>query len=449
MDCVNLRDPKDRISFGAAVQVGLGANGGLYLPAEWPPLPSALLDEWLALPRPERLAAFATHFLGEEFGGDEAAGIPRAALDFPVPLVALEPGVRVLELFHGPTLAFKDVGARFMARAMATRRARLTSMGIHPTSRVTILTATSGDTGSAVADAFHDVPGIDVVILYPAGRITRVQEMQMITLGDNIHALAVTGDFDDCQRLVKGAFQDPELRRTAGLTTANSMNMGRLLPQVTYYFDAVAELRAAGIAEPPLISVPSGNFGNLTAGVMAARLGLPVAGFVAATNENDTVPRYLAGGAYAPAATVETPSSAMDVAAPNNWPRIEALGGDRAALAALITGERVDTAETLATIRAVAERTGYTLDPHAAVGYAALARVRARRTTPPPGIVLATAHPAKFNDVMERALGRPVPLPERLAACLMRKPRGGQLAATPDALSEYLRFLRPGARHDG
>lgn len=441
MLCVNLRDPGDRVSFTAAVRAGLGRAGGLYLPAAWPPLPAATLAAWLALPRPARLAAFAAHFLGDELGAEEAAALAGAALDFPVPLVALEPGVWVLELFHGPTLAFKDVGARFMARALAARPAGGADAPDPPRGRVTILTATSGDTGAAVAHAFHGVAGIDVVILYPAGRITRVQEMQMITLGDNVRALAVAGDFDDCQRLVKGAFEDAELRRAAGLTTANSMNMGRLLPQVTYYLDAVAQLRALGVMEPPLMSVPSGNFGNLTAGVMAARLGLPLAGFVAATNENDTVPRYLAGQAWAPAATVETPSSAMDVAVPNNWPRIEALGGDRTALNRLLTAERVTSEETLATIRAVAERTGYTLDPHGAVAYAALARARARQATPPPGILLATAHPAKFNDVMERALGHPVALPERLAACLDRPPRGGRLTATSAALADFVRSL--------
>lgn len=429
-------DSSGAITFRDALFRGLAPDGSLYLPIDLPRFSEAEVEGLLSMARRERVAALARRLLGDEFGAADAERIAVEALDFPIPLVPLRPGLLALELFHGPTLAFKDVGARFMARAMASARSGREGP-------ITILTATSGDTGSAVAHAFHGVPGIDVVVLYPAGRISRVQEMQMATLGDNIHALAVAGSFDDCQRLVKTAFADPGLRAATGLTTANSMNLGRLVPQLFYYYDLLAELRRLGLPDPAVVAVPSGNFGNVTAGLLAVRTGLPITRFLAATNANDTVPRYLCSRRWEPAATRETPSSAMDVALPNNWPRVEALLAaaepEGTAPPPRLDAVAVSDADTIDTIRRIHEVSGYVLDPHGAVGVRALELTS--RPDAGPAVVLATAHPAKFNDVMTRALGTPVPLPESLAACLERPHRGGRLDAEPSALAGFLRRL--------
>ncbi len=437
MICEGTGGGGETCTFVEALFAGLDRQGGLLLPRDWPALARGEIDELLALDFVERSSRLTRRLLGDELGETACDRIVRDALNFPVPLARIDERVFALELFHGPTLAFKDFGARFMARAMAEGR----RLGAPGGGRITILTATSGDTGSAVARAFHGIEGIDVVILYPAGRISPVQELQMITLGGNIHPLAVRGTFDDCQRLVKGALGDAELRRDAGLTTANSMNLGRLVPQVFYYFEAVAPLRRRGGGHGVVVSVPSGNFGNLTAGILAWRLGLPVSGFIAATNANDTVPRYLADGAYAPRATVATLSTAMDVAAPNNWGRIERLfTGDLRAIRDLVRAESVTDDETLRAIREVHSRTGYTLDPHAAVGYAAMERIGLPEAMC--GVVLATAHPAKFNEVLRRALGREVPLPERLARCLELPHERRDLEGTAEALRGFLLTLR-------
>jgi threonine synthase len=411
-----------------ALLQGLAPDGGLYLPECLPAYPggffrrpaTTMADAGLALLGP---------FL-DEVPADVARRLVADALDFDVPLVELEDGVHVLELFHGPTLAFKDVAARFLARFLAW----LARGSERP---LTVLVATSGDTGSAVAQAFLGVAGTRVAVLYPRGKVSPLQEKQFTTLGGNVEALAVDGVFDDCQRLVKAAFVDRELQERLFLTSANSINVGRLLPQMVYYVHAVAQLGAG--APSPLISVPSGNFGNLTAGLLAKRLGMPAARFVAATNVNDVVPEYLESGVYAPRPSRATISNAMDVGDPSNFARLLALyGGDAAALRRDLRGSRHDDDATRRAIREVYARTGYVLDPHTAVGYLGLKESQAGAGADRPGIVLATAHPVKFREHVEPLIGRAIEVPERLARCLERESRARPLAAE---LSELKAFL--------
>ena len=362
---------------------------------------------------------------------DERARLVAETLDFEIPLVELGGGVWVLELFHGPTLAFKDVGARFMARLMA----RWAGDDPRP---LTVLTATSGDTGGAVARAFAGLDGVRVAVLYPRGKVSPIQEKQFTTLGGNVQALAVAGDFDDCQRLAKEAFRDPRLRAELRLTSANSINIGRLLPQMVYYFQAAARLPAG--SGPPVFAVPSGNFGNLTAGLMARRLGLPCRGFVAATNVNDAVPRYLDSGRYAPGRARPTLSNAMDVGDPSNFERMLWLfDHDARRMRAVVAGSRHDDDETGRVMRRVREERGYLLDPHTAVGYLGLLARLAELPEPAPGIVLATAHPAKFRDEIEPLLGVRVELPERLRRCLELESRAHEVPAELDAVASFLR----------
>ncbi|HUH11729.1 MAG TPA: threonine synthase [Longimicrobiales bacterium] len=401
-------------------------EGGLYLPRALPRFTLGELRELRAAGSDALLEEVARRLFAPPLSGDAVGRILRAALDFPLPLVPLA-DAWVLELFHGPTLAFKDVGARFMARLMAE---------LGDGGPLTVLVATSGDTGSAVAQAFAGLPGARVVVLFPDGRVSPLQERQFSTLGGNVRALAVRGSFDDCQRLAKQAFADPELRRRLRLTSANSINIGRLLPQVLYYFHAWAELPR----EPSelLFSVPSGNFGNLTAGLLAARMGLPVSGFVAATNANRVVPDYLETGRYQPAASVRTLATAMDVGEPSNFERMRALyPGGAEALGADVQGVVVGDDVIRETIRAVHGEHGYVLDPHGAVAWAALGRVLRERPAAT-GVALATAHPAKFPEVVEPVIGRPLEVPEALAACLARERRVEPLGARFDALREAL-----------
>ncbi len=388
------------------------------MPEEIPSLPASFFEQL----RGRGLIEIADRVLApylDDLESHERRALIADALDFEIPLIELGDGTYVLELFHGPTLAFKDVGARFMARLVAR------SIRERPRA-LTVLVATSGDTGSAVAQAFFGLDGIRVAILYPEGKVSRIQEQQFTTLGGNVRALAVQGDFDDCQRLVKEALVEPELRAELGLTSANSINVARLLPQMVYYFYAVAQLPAGG--PPPVFSTPSGNFGNLTAGLMARAMGLGCSGFVAATNANDSVPRYLESGRFEPRPARATISSAMDVGDPSNFQRIlELFGGDAERLRAVVSGSRHSDEETRGAIREVYKKHGYVLDPHTAVGYLGLRRWsqgrQGRRLLEPlgeevPGVVLATAHPAKFREEIEATLGIAIELPERLARCL-------------------------------
>jgi len=426
------RDPATTATFRQAVLAGIAPGGGLWMPD---PLP--IIDDWphlLEMDWSERCVALMDRLLEGELDRGALERALRAALDFPIPLVPVGKGLFALELFHGPTLAFKDVGARFFAAVLDLVR--------QPDRPVTILTATSGDTGAAVAHAFWRRSGVRAVVLYPRGRVSALQERQFATLGENVKALSVAGSFDDCQALVKAAFADMDLAARHGLTSANSINVARLLPQTLYYAEAVAALRRRGIMEPPVIAVPSGNFGNLSAGLLARALGLPVKVFVAATNANTTVPEYLETGAYRPRPSVPTLSNAMDVGAPNNWERIEHLfAGDLAALRRVLRwGWRSDseTEQSIRNLRAM----GYLADPHAAVAYGVLTQhLKAGET----GVFLATAHPAKFLPVYER-LGIEVEIPESLAVLRHRPLVAREIPNDLDALRGVLEEQSGGRR---
>jgi threonine synthase len=396
----------ESVSLADALRRGLASDGGLYLPESLPPLPYAFFERLPGLKLVEIASAVLGHLLAGDLKPEEIRSIAAAAFNFSIPLVALNERVRFLELFHGPTLAFKDVGARCLARLLAATR--------QDEGTLTVLAATSGDTGGAVAQAFLGVSGTQVVILYPHGLVSPLQERQFTTLGKNVRAFAVEGTFDDCQALVKRAFTDHELSTRLGLTSANSINVGRLLPQIVYYFQAAAQLWSQGPA-PILFSTPSGNFGSLAAGLMARALGLE-ARFVAATNANDVVPCYLKTGEFLPRPSQRTVSNAMDVGNPSNFARIESLyGGDAGRLRRHLRGRAYSDEATLGAIRRVAHKQGYVMDPHTAVGFLALADTLAEESSETVGIVLSTAHPAKFLEVVEPEIGRPLELPPELA----------------------------------
>jgi threonine synthase len=376
------------------------------------PLDASFWREWRDMSFAEIGFHVANCFFGEDIAAGDLREIVNGTVTFDAPLERFAPGDFILELFHGPTLAFKDFGARFMARLMA----HLTR---DDHNQLTVLVATSGDTGGAVAAAFHNVPGTRVIILFPKGKVSPLQEMQLTTLGGNITALEVAGSFDDCQRLVKAAFLKRDLSQQLNLTSANSINLARLVPQSFYYFHSSRQL-PEGI--DPVFVIPSGNFGNLTAGLLAQRIGLKVRKFVAATNRNDVVPAYLKEGTYQPRPSVATVSNAMDVGAPSNFARMLALfGDDWKSMTSQIDGASYDDDQTRAAIREVYSLYQYAIDPHSAVAWLAARQWRSRN----PGqatIVLGTAHPAKFLEVMESELGRgSIEIPERLA-CLSDLP---------------------------
>lgn len=398
MNLYNIKHPEEQVNFAQAVRQGLGKDQGLFFPENIPHLSN--IDELLALPLVERSQKILGALICEEIPQAQLAQMVRNAFTFPAPVVKVEDNIYALELFHGPTLAFKDFGGRFMAQALATVRGD---------GKITILTATSGDTGAAVAHAFYGLENIDVVILYPKGKISPLQEKLFCTLGGNIRTIAINADFDACQALVKQAFDDAELRQAIGLNSANSINISRLLAQVCYYFEAVAQLPKEQ-RENLVVSVPSGNFGNLTAGLIAKTLGLPIKRFIAATNANDTVPRYLHSGNWSPNATVATLSNAMDVSRPNNWPRVEELFKRNGWALNELHSAAISDAQTEDTLRAM-KQLGYLCEPHGAVAYEVLKQDLQPGET---GLFLCTAHPAKFKESVERILDLTLPLPEAL-----------------------------------
>ncbi|MDB6080264.1 MAG: threonine synthase [Akkermansiaceae bacterium] len=421
--------PSHRVDLKEAILRSLPPDNGLYMPDALPVLSSDFWAIWRDLEFQEVAYAAAHAFFQEDVPAAALKDMVEGTLTFEVPLVCLSPGDHILELFHGPTLAFKDFGARFMARLMAWL--------VRGESReLTVLVATSGDTGGAVASAFHQVPGTRVIILYPEGKVSGLQEKQLTTLGDNISALEIAGTFDDCQRLVKSAFLDRELSERLNLTSANSINLARLVPQSFYYLEATRQL-PEGV--DPTFAIPSGNFGNLTAGLLAVQLGLPVKQFIAATNINDVVPAYLKSGTYEPRPSTATISNAMDVGAPSNFARMQALFGNSwEAMRQKIVGYRISDDETRAAIREVKSLHDYELDPHGAVAWIAARRWRAANPTHPT-IVLETAHPAKFLDVMEHELGKGVvEIPERLAILAHREKVAAKLAPDEAAFKEWL-----------
>ena len=421
-----------------ALLEGPAPDGGLFVPERLEPLAARELALLRRLPLTGISSVLGRRLFGSEVPEDELAALLEDALDFPIPLRQIEPGLHCLELFHGPTLAFKDIAARVMARLMSRFA---TAAGQAET---TVLVATSGDTGSAVAHAFSGVAGFRVCVLYPQGLVTEAQRRLFTTLGGNVTAVAVAGTFDDCQRLARAAFADRELRRQRPLASANSINIGRLLPQVFYYFHAWAQLPSAPLrdAEHPLVfSTPSGNFGNLTAGLIARRIGLPVSRFVAATNVNDVVPAYLQSGEYLPRASAATISNAMDVGDPSNFARIRHLysgGGDPLnSLRRDLAGRSYDDRATRRAMREVHESRGYLLDPHTAVGYLGL-KEELEALGGGTGVVLATAHPAKFADVIRDAIGIEAPLPPELERCADLPERIIEIPADDSALRDVL-----------
>lgn len=423
----NIKVPSQQVSFLDAVRIGLGEQQGLFFPASWPKLD---IERLLALPFAERSAELLSAIIGDELPLDELKAIMADAFSFPAPVVPVTEQVGCLELFHGPTLAFKDFGGRFMARALAAAQKR---QGV---SRTTIVTATSGDTGAAVAHAFYKQAGVDVVILFPKGKIAVLQEKLFTTLGENIHTLAVDGDFDQCQALVKEVFNDRDLVARLNINSANSINISRLLAQVCYYFEAVAQLTPAQ-RQNLVISVPSGNFGNLTAGLVAKVLGLPIKRMIAATNINDTVPRYWQSGVWQVNSTVPTLSNAMDVSAPNNWPRVEDLLAQGFIQRADLSAQVVDEEDTQFGVRRLWQE-GYLSEPHAAVAYKALKRELKDGEY---GLFLGTAHPAKFKEPVENILGQPIALPPALAAVAGETSLAGELAADFVELRKFLLTL--------
>ena len=430
MQYYSTKTPSHRVDLREAILRSLPPDNGLYMPCELPAPDAELVASLRNLSFVEIGQRVASAFFGGDVPEAELQRMVAETLAFDAPVVELGPQDFLLELFHGPTLAFKDFGARFMARLMAW----LTRGDDQP---LTVLVATSGDTGGAVASAFHGVKGTRVVILYPSGKVSGLQEKQLTALGGNITALEIDGSFDDCQALVKTAFLDRPLAERLNLTSANSINLARLVPQSFYYFHA---WRQPEPGPAPVFVVPSGNFGNLTAGFLAARMGLPVGGFVAATNRNDVVPTYLAGNPYQPRPSIPTLSNAMDVGAPSNFVRLlELCGGSDAALRIRLHGAAFDDDETREAIREVHESCGYAIDPHGAVGWLA---ARAWRRSHPGSrtITLETAHPAKFPDVMHEVLEpAAVELPERLA-CLAALPK--QSIPLPADAGLFLDWLR-------
>ena len=412
-----------------AVLRSLPPDNGLYMPERLPGPEEVLLPGW----RDWSFAELGYRIVSALFAGavpeETLRKMVGEAINFDAPLVTIAEKMHVLELFHGPSLAFKDFGARFMARLMGwlTREDERD---------LVVLVATSGDTGGAVASAFHRVPGTKVVVLYPRGKVSDLQEKQLTTLGDNITALEVGGTFDDCQHLVKTAFLQRKLSEELNLTSANSINIARLIPQAFYYFHAVRQL-PEGVE--PVFVVPSGNFGNLTAGLLARLMGLPVRQFVAATNVNDVVPAYLESGSYEPRPSLPTISNAMDVGAPSNFVRmLEIHQHQHGLMADRIAGRRFDDEETRAAIRAVKAATGYVIEPHGAVAYLAAESWQVDH----PGdemIVLETAHPSKFLDVMEEELGAgAVEIPERLACLTARGKEAVEMPPEEDAFIDWL-----------
>jgi threonine synthase len=423
------QNPSHRVSFREAAIQGQAPDKGLYFPETIPTLPDGFIERIETLSKEEIALQVIAPFVGDSIPHDVLKKIVARTVDFDFPLVPVSTGMYALELFHGPTLAFKDVGARFMSQCLGYFME-------DETKKVTVLVATSGDTGGAVANGFYGVEGVDVVILYPSGKVSNLQELQLTTLGKNITALEIDGTFDDCQRMVKAAFIDPMLNETLFLTSANSINVARWLPQQFYYFFAYQQWRSKN--KPPVISVPSGNFGNICAGLMAYRTGLPVQRFIAACNANDSVPAYLESGNYLAKPAIATLSNAMDVGDPSNFVRLLRLfNDDLHTIKDMVSGYSVSDETTKQTIRDVYGTNNYLLDPHGAVGYNALQQYLQLHPTQE-GLFLETAHPVKFYDVVEVVINGDVPIPKSVEGLFSKKKKSIRMSASSDALKTFL-----------
>ncbi|GJM31745.1 MAG: threonine synthase [Saprospiraceae bacterium] len=410
MQLYSTRNRNNLVSLKEAVLKGLPEDNGLYMPVRFPELEKSFIQNLHQYTFAEIGFEICSQLFNGAIPEHDLRNIIDQAISFPAPLVQLDEQKYILELFHGPSLAFKDFGARFMAQLMSY-------FNRGENQELVILVATSGDTGGAVAAGFHQAPGIKVVILYPSGKVSMLQEKQLTTLGHNVTALEIDGTFDDCQALVKQAFLDSELKENIRLSSANSINIARLIPQSFYYFEAYKQLAKDG--NPVVFCVPSGNFGNLTAGLIAQKMGLPIQHFIAATNANDVVPEYLSSGQFTPRPSVRTLSNAMDVGNPSNFARLLDLYKNSKSstwniMKHSISSFHFSDSETEFGLKEVSDKYNYTIDPHGAVGYLALKEYQ-KTNKNTRGIILETAHPSKFNDDVERILGHKIEIPERLA----------------------------------
>ncbi len=410
-----------------AVIKGLASDKGLFMPEYIPTLPESFINNLNELSLQDIAWEVLKLYFTPVIPDEKLRSIIDEAFNFEIPLIKIEGNISVLELFHGPTSAFKDVGARFLARVLSWFVKDIKQ-------DIYVLAATSGDTGGAVANGFIDVPGIEVIVLYPKGMVSDRQERQFTTLGRNITALEVDGTFDDCQRLVKTAFLDEELNEKLFLTSANSINIARLLPQVVYYFYAFGQIRDK--TKDIVFSVPSGNFGNLTAGLIALKMGLPIKRFIAATNINDVVPEYLSSGNYNPKTSVQTIANAMDVGEPSNFVRIlDLFNNDLDSIKRSVVGYVVDDKKIKTTIKEVSEGSSYILDPHGACGYAALAEQIQNNEY---GVFLATAHPAKFPEVVEEQIENEVVMPETMQQFMNKKKMKNEMSSSFKNFKKFL-----------
>jgi threonine synthase len=417
------------VDFKAATINGQAPDKGLYFPERIPEVSKELIENITQYSNEEIAFRVMQPYVGDTIPEAELRRIVSETINFDIPLVTVTDSIASLELYHGPTLAFKDVGARFMSRCLGY-------FVKEQQQKVTVLVATSGDTGGAVANGFYDVDGIEVVILYPSGKVSSVQEKQLTTLGKNIHALEVAGTFDDCQQMVKQAFTDETLNEKLFLTSANSINVARWLPQQLYYFFAYKQW--ADKKNPPVISVPSGNFGNICAGILAHISGLPVKHFIAACNANDVVPEFMVTETYQPKKAVATISNAMDVGNPSNFIRIlELFHHEFKSLQNIFSSCSISDDETKATLQSVYQSHQYLLDPHGAVGFLALERYLEQHPDQK-GMVLETAHPVKFYDVVEPVIGEAVPIPETIRQQLMLEKRSTKINADGELLKAFL-----------
>lgn len=427
----SLKNPNETASFSKAVIKGIAPDRGLYFPQEIPQLEKDFIDSLPTLPLYEMATEVMLPFVEKEISRADLYTIIQNTFVFDFPIVPITEQIGSFELFHGPTLAFKDVGARFMAQCLGYFNQKGKQQ------KTTVLVATSGDTGGAVANGFLGVDGIDVVILYPKGKVSPVQEKQLTTLRQNITALEVNGVFDDCQTMVKTAFLDQDITKYRQLTSANSINVARWLPQMLYYFIAYQTHRKNS-DQPLVCAVPSGNFGNICAGMMGQQMGLPIDHFIACTNVNDVVPRYLSNQVYAPKPTVPTISNAMDVGDPSNFVRIQKIyGNDFSRLQQHLTGYRFTDEETCTAMQEIFDETsGYIADPHGAIGYLGLKAYLENRPEKK-GIFLETAHPIKFPETVEKTLGQKIPIPSRLQDLMQREKKSISIKGYTD-LKDFL-----------
>lgn len=423
-----------KTSLQEAVVKGLAPDKGLYMPERIPMIPKAFFNNIGEMSLQDIAYVVANTLFGDDIDSETLKEIVNETLNFDIPLVKVFDNKYSLELFHGPTLAFKDVGARFMARLLGYFNKK------NGTKDVNVLVATSGDTGSAVANGFLGVPGVKVFVLYPKGKVSKIQEAQFTTLGQNITALEISGTFDDCQALVKNAFMDAELNEKLQLTSANSINVARFLPQMFYYFYAYAQLAKMGQPlDNIVVSVPSGNFGNITAGLIGKRMGLPIKRFIAANNKNDIFYQYLLSGEYNPRPSIATIANAMDVGAPSNFARIlDLYGNSHDAIASEISGCTYTDEQIAETLKETYKTTGYLLDPHGAVGYKSLLEGLKENEI---GVFLETAHPAKFKETVESIIEDEVAIPAKLAAFMKGTKSTVKLSSSFPSFKKYLMSL--------